>query len=132
MYVGSEDNNLYAINPDGTLKWAFTTGTFIEGAPAVGRDGTIYIGSWDNKLYAVNPDGTQQWAFTAQKLFDSSPTIGPEGTIYAGSWDGNLYALNSTSLGLANSSWPMFLHDARHTGRIPTGNTSSINLLLLD
>ena len=26
IYVGSEDDNLYAINPDGTQQWAFATG----------------------------------------------------------------------------------------------------------
>ena len=26
IYVGSDDDNLYAINPDGSKKWAFKTG----------------------------------------------------------------------------------------------------------
>jgi hypothetical protein len=36
-----------------------------------------------------------------------------------GSQDHKLYALRSASAapGLAPSSWPMFRHDARHTGR---------------
>ena len=25
IYVGSSDDNLYAVNPDGTQKWKFTT-----------------------------------------------------------------------------------------------------------
>jgi outer membrane protein assembly factor BamB len=29
IYVGSNDNNLYAINPDGTYKWHFTTGGWL-------------------------------------------------------------------------------------------------------
>ncbi|MEI6519941.1 MAG: PQQ-binding-like beta-propeller repeat protein [bacterium] len=65
VYVGSQDKKLYAVNPDGTQRWAFTTGDVVW-SPALGADGTVYVGSFDsNKLYAVNPDGTQRWAFTA-------------------------------------------------------------------
>ena len=63
IYVGSGDDNLYAVNPDGTQKWAFPTGNYIESSPAIGADGTIYVGSDDDNLYAINPDGTQKWAF---------------------------------------------------------------------
>ena len=58
-----DDDNLYAINPDGTQKWAFSTGSYITSSPAIGADGTIYVGSDDDNLYAINPDGTQKWAF---------------------------------------------------------------------
>jgi outer membrane protein assembly factor BamB len=50
-------NGLYAINPDGTLKWHFPAD--ISGnSPAIGPDGTIYITEDFDNLYAVNPDGT--------------------------------------------------------------------------
>jgi hypothetical protein len=54
--VGSLDKNLYAVNPDGTQKWAFTTGGPINSSPALGPDGTVYVGSDDGKLYAVYSD----------------------------------------------------------------------------
>lgn len=45
IFVGAaEDNNLYALNPDGTLKWKFDTGSFIQNPIAIGSDGTIYTG----------------------------------------------------------------------------------------
>jgi len=117
IYVGSIDNNLYAINPDGSQKWSFTTGYCVYSSPAIGADGTIYVGSWDEKFYAINPDGSQKWSFTTgywvdchpaigadgtiyewsfttgAKIF-SSPAIGVDGTIYVGSWDTNLYAID--------------------------------------
>ena len=49
--------NLYALNPDGTQKWAFTTGDMIESSPALGADGSIYFGSDDEKLYAITQGG---------------------------------------------------------------------------
>ncbi|MDB4808091.1 PQQ-binding-like beta-propeller repeat protein [Verrucomicrobia bacterium] len=86
IYVGSEDNNLYAINPDGSKKWNFKTGGGVDSSPTIGSDGTIYVGSEDNNLYAINPDGSKKWAFKTGFTVDSSPAIGSNGTIYVGSW----------------------------------------------
>jgi outer membrane protein assembly factor BamB len=94
IYVGSLDNRLYAINPDGSQKWSFTAGDVVNSSPAIGADGTIYVGSLDNRLYAINPDGSQKWSFTAGDVVNSSPAIGADGTVYVGSADYNLYAIN--------------------------------------
>ena len=96
IYVGSWDNNLYAINPaNGSEKWEFTTGSAVVSSPAIGMDGTVYVGSWDYNVYAINPaDGIQKWQFTTGKAVDSSPAIGSDGTVYVGSEDGNVYAIN--------------------------------------
>lgn len=119
IYVGSTDNNLHAINPDGTQKWICSCGASVYSSPAIGSDGTIYVGSNDYNLYAINPDGTQKWAFltSGNTPVLSSPAIGPDGTIYVCSGD-RLYAFYSSSGGLANTSWPMFHHDERHSGRV--------------
>jgi hypothetical protein len=94
IYVGSDDNNLYAINPDGSLKWSVTTGFWVVSSPAIGADGTIYVGSCDGNLYAINPEGSQKWSFTTGDSVYSSPAIGADGTIYVGSKDNKLYAIN--------------------------------------
>lgn len=63
---------LYALNPDGSLKWIYDPGGpapdeyylgTIETSPTIGPDGTIYIGRGDGILRAVNPDGTEKWPF---------------------------------------------------------------------
>ena len=56
VYVGSNDGRLYALNPDGTLKWRFRTGEVGRSSPAVGADGTVYCGSYDGGLYAIRGD----------------------------------------------------------------------------
>lgn len=94
IYVGSSAGKLYAINPDGSEKWSFSTGDNIESSPSIGADGTIYTGSDDGKLYAVNPDGSEKWDFPAAGEIKSSPAIGADGTIYIGSDDKKLYAVN--------------------------------------
>ncbi|MFH4969529.1 PQQ-binding-like beta-propeller repeat protein [Gaetbulibacter sp. M240] len=53
IYFGSWDNQVYAVNPDGTLKYKFLTGDRVWSSPAIGSDGTIYVGGYDGKLYAL-------------------------------------------------------------------------------
>ena len=94
VYVSSQDHNLYALNPGGTQKWAFTAANDLSSSPAIGSDGTIYFGCYDDNLYAVNSSGTLEWKFATGGAVDSSPAIGADGTIYVGSLDQNLYAVN--------------------------------------
>jgi len=92
-------NDLYALNPDGSLKWSYATGDTIWSSPAIGGDGTIYVGSADNKLYAFKDSGskgTLRWSYATGDSIFSSPAIGPDGTIYVGSYDGSLYAIKDS------------------------------------
>ncbi len=46
---------LFAINPDGTLKWKYETNNGINWtSPAIDIDGIIYIGNNDGYLFAIN------------------------------------------------------------------------------
>lgn len=94
IYVCSGDNNLYAINLDGTIKWKFQTGDHIGSSPTVSSDGTIYFGSYDNKLYAIDQNGIKKWEFKTNYEITTSPAIGKDGTIYFGDCINNFYALN--------------------------------------
>jgi len=103
IYVGSD--RLYAINPDGTLKWVvdYSSGTSGQAtSPAIDSDGTIYTSSGDD-FAAVNCDGTVKWIYNFdsqdQGPIFSSPAIAADGTIYVGTFGGDqgkgkLYALN--------------------------------------
>jgi hypothetical protein len=114
IYVVSADG-LHAINPSGTQKWAVPFNEYYIGDVAIGADGTIYLASGDG-LYAINPNRTQRWFFPVEEGSIHPLVIGADGTIYAHSFD-TLYAINTSSSGPADSSWPMFQHDARHTGQ---------------
>jgi outer membrane protein assembly factor BamB len=97
IYFGCFDYYLYALNPDGSLKWKYKTGdTVLGSSPAIAEDGTIYIGSWDDYLHAVNPDGTRKWRFCSHDNIFSSPAIADDGTIYFGTMGTgyNIYAVN--------------------------------------
>jgi outer membrane protein assembly factor BamB len=58
IYVGSVDSSLYAVNPDGSIKWCAHSGIIsgiMQSSPAVGMDGTVYFRD-DYCLYALTPD----------------------------------------------------------------------------
>lgn len=97
VYFGSHDGYLYALNPNGTLKWKFEIAKpvyderwrgykSIMATPAIDSNGTIYINGASNYLHAINPDGTEKWSFYIKwhNDFWNSPTIAPDGTIYIG------------------------------------------------
>jgi len=56
VYVGSDDDSLYAIDAEtGDEEWNYTTGDDVRSSPTV-VDGTVYVGSYDDNLYAINTD----------------------------------------------------------------------------
>ncbi len=66
IYIGAQPGSkqygdLYAINPDGTLKWEWhggVAGCWIESSAALGPDGTVYINHNCRGLVALTPTGT--------------------------------------------------------------------------
>ena len=108
-YEEEEYYGVYALNPDGSLKW-------IEGpkiySPTVASDSSINLPG-----YCLNPDGSTKWKSLGGGICSYCVNISPDGTIYYG-LSTTLYALKSGSQGLANSSWPKFRGDAQNTGRV--------------
>ncbi len=97
IYAGCVNGYLYAISPEGAIKWGYKTTTAsggIGGAPAVDINGTVYVGAYDGGIYAINPDGTRKWRYPTGYVLTTPGTIGPDGTIYFGAHDGYTYALN--------------------------------------
>ena len=103
IYIGGKD--LYAIFPNGTLRWTFVldSNSFVTwSSPAISADGIIYFGTnigdgIGGDFIAVNSNGTERWhQRIANYWVDSSPAIGPDGTVYIGcaydSGGGYLYA----------------------------------------
>jgi outer membrane protein assembly factor BamB len=88
IYIGAYD--LYAVYPNGTLKWKFDTkGSFSSSCPVIDENGIIYAGTQgaDEKyLYAINPDGTMNWKYPVGGVH-ASPAIGNAGIIYLADTD---------------------------------------------
>jgi hypothetical protein len=97
VYVGSDDNNTYALNANnGTKLWSFTTGNEVLSSPAV-ANGVVYVGSEDSSLYALNATtGKVTWNYTTGNEVLSSPAVA-NGTVYVGSYDDNAYAIGNAA-----------------------------------
>jgi len=85
IYFGCNDQYMYALNADGTVKWSYKTNKNISSAAAVAQDGSIYFGSNDGYIYGVNANGTGKWNAKLGGAATGSPVIGDDGTIYMGS-----------------------------------------------
>jgi hypothetical protein len=104
VYIGSDDDNLYAINANtGNDLWRFDTGSDVVSSPIVDLDGTIYVGSDSSNVYAINPAARTagqpfpqpgEWAFPTLGQVRSSPAIGQAGFIHIGSNDTNFYTIS--------------------------------------
>jgi len=101
-------NYMYALYPNGTLKWIYTTHEITIGStPAIDENGTIYLGTWGCTLWAFNPDGTMKWKRTGLGgSITSSPAIGSDGTIYFGTMrnNGQIIAMDPNG----NLKWQYF------------------------
>jgi outer membrane protein assembly factor BamB len=98
VYVGSDDDNVYALNAaTGALVWKYTTGSYVGSSPAV-AGGVVYVGSYDDNVYALNATtGVLVWKYTTGAgIWESSPAVA-NGVVYIGSDDDNVYALNAAT-----------------------------------
>jgi outer membrane protein assembly factor BamB len=93
VYVGSYDNNLWALDTkDGSLIWKMATEGGIGSSPAY-SSGAIYIGSTDRRLYSIDVrTGRRNWSFSTEGKIYSTP-LPALGSVFVGSDDGKLYAL---------------------------------------
>ena len=54
VYVGSDDNNTYALDATtGAKLWNYTTGGWVPSSPAV-ANGIVYVQSCDGYVYAIS------------------------------------------------------------------------------
>jgi sugar lactone lactonase YvrE len=109
------DRYMYAINSDGTQKWAvpYCTGNvgYVASAIAIGPDGTVYLAAKlnatpDGVLKAYNPsDGTEKWSTTIAgfNVERSGVAIAPNGTLYLGNTGGFMRSYNPVTGAQINS-----------------------------
>jgi outer membrane protein assembly factor BamB len=113
MRAGPEGGWLYAVGPDGAVRWRQP----LEGhgfTPALGADGTIYLQDSTDAAHAFASDGTPRWTYrdygahVARDVGQRSPALGADGTVYVPA-DG-LYALDPASGArrwhVAHPRWP--------------------------
>lgn len=113
--IVAHDSNgfVYALTPDGGLKWIFKTRVFAGGPPSIGADGTVYVAA-SATIDAIDSNGNSKWSFNEPQGGQgviAGPTVGPDGNIYAVSDFGGLGAFSLSPTGLllwSNSGNPVF------------------------
>ncbi len=101
-----DTNYIYAVNPDGSLKWRYETFLFPMTWLAVGADGTIFgtgqyyytdnqdaTQRWICTIIALNPDGTLKWRNDIDHtvMWNGLPMVAPDGSV--------ILSVNGTSSG---------------------------------
>lgn len=86
IYIGTWKPAVYAINPNGTLKWRYDSSSrcAIEAPPAVDSNGNVYFEHNCVGLVALDSTGVLKW--TDRRVIGDygwpTPTIGLDGTLY--------------------------------------------------
>jgi outer membrane protein assembly factor BamB len=99
VYVGEfARGSLYAINPDGTLKWQFTLAgnlNYQSSVALINGGETLVFGTYGNqqlvtgKVYALDADDMSvQWIYDAGNVVQASVAVSPDGQIFFGDWNG--------------------------------------------
>ena len=78
-------NNVYAINPNGTQKWAVKFDAAIGAFPALSADGVLYCLTNKSTLYALDASsGAIKWQQSLDGATGSAVAIDKAGNVYAG------------------------------------------------
>ena len=94
VYATTNDGYLYAVNPNGSLKWRFINKEDWCNDAIIDYNGNIYYGTiFENNLYCFDSNGSEIWRYRAPHGFDYCAVIANDGTIYAKDID-YLIALN--------------------------------------
>ena len=124
-------DGLFAINPGGSIRWHFHTGTSgYRTTPILGADGTVYLGSGPT-VTALDARGRLLWdyqpgggAVVSDVRIRSSPAIGVDGTIIVASVSytdgGTIHGIvetESANGGYSGSPWPTQRGDRANSGR---------------
>jgi len=102
VYVGANNSNFYAIDPNGQRKWLFEAERELAGiwtAAALSPDAsTLYFGANKGGIYALAAaDGARRWQFPVYGSIYGSSALDSRGTLYTGTTNGQVIALDSAN-----------------------------------
>ena len=107
---------IWAVDAAGHKLWEYDSGTlFFASTPVLTENGLIYLISRNTSIYALSAAG--QLAGLWEQVLDAptaSINLLPDGALVAGGLGPRFYAFKATNA-LAQTAWPMFLGNRRHT-----------------
>jgi outer membrane protein assembly factor BamB len=91
IYLQSDSDDLvYALNADGTVRWAAPFPSASRKCPpAIGAGGVVFCRGRGGVLAAFDTEGRQMWQLNLDEPAKTNPpAIGPDGVVYCGGDDG--------------------------------------------
>ena len=99
IYIGCNDNRMYAVNPGGTVKWSTPVADRVPSSVILDPSGRMYFGTRGGSglggtFYCLDSDdGSEIWNYSTGNHIRSTAAIAPDGTLYVGGHDGVLRAI---------------------------------------
>jgi len=110
-------HQMMAISAAGSKLWSMGLPCWVDEAPAVAHGTVCFSAPW-RRLMARTSNGPDLWEGQTTRNLSSAPVISDQGLVYF-CCETYVQALQPpVALRPANSSWPMFRANARHTGRV--------------
>lgn len=83
IYVGSNDRNVHAVDPNGNEIWHAAVASNINDTGfVIGKDGSVSVGCADGSVYAFTSDGKRKWDSPIGSDISFTPVAGGDGTLY--------------------------------------------------
>ncbi|MEO0089131.1 MAG: PQQ-binding-like beta-propeller repeat protein [candidate division WOR-3 bacterium] len=130
VIVATDDGYIEVFEPNLTKIYSYQKNPNIKSTPCLAgtEEKVLYVNNDAGYLYAINPftpNGEEHFSVNlsspfAKKLqaeFISSPVVGDNGIVYVANEEYLFAIIGHNRLPLANTPWPMFQHDPKHSGR---------------
>ncbi len=119
LYIGSYDNNLYALEAEsGEFLWKYAAKGAVVSKPAL-VESFVYFGSEDGSLYVLSSiNGRLLWTYRTDRPVRSSPCCSGQ-NLFFGSDDGRLHAINVKT---GRKLWAFEVGSAVRSSPVAEGN----------
>jgi outer membrane protein assembly factor BamB len=100
IYVASSGPEIYAVYPNGTLKYQFSAAGNHVAQPALANDGSLFVAAQGSILYGLNPDGSLRFQYVpnGNLTFETGPVLAPDGSqVYIAARQRKFFALDTAS-----------------------------------
>ncbi len=104
IYIGTPEGNVFAVNPDSTIKWKVPVGDNIWQSLSIDLDENLYVVDNSRTLHCISSKGTIKWSLTDDR-FTSYPSavisFSPDGkTLYLPGSTVTLISLDLSTLAI--------------------------------
>jgi outer membrane protein assembly factor BamB len=68
IHIGTPEGNVFAVNPDSTIKWEVSVGEAIYQSLTIDLEGNLYVVDNSSILHCISPDGKVKWSLADDRF----------------------------------------------------------------